>query len=355
MWRKYKCFKSMKSRVSANQISLFSDPIIPSSEMDIEPNGNTFFDDTMAKLELLNKMASAQNDLLKSMIDDLQKDWTDEEKLMVNNPKEYYRLQKINSEQHKNNTEMAKELTSEAIQTLKNSVVTGNIVKLPEGQLDRKIYVEVKTRLELIGGKWKGGKVSGFVFDEDPSELLDQIANGEKRNLKKEFQFFATPEALCDRLVKLADIHEGDLVLEPSAGQGAIVKAILNTGKTPVVYCFELMPINQTFLKRIEGVQLLGSDFLFAQAHNYYDRIVANPPFAKNQDIDHIYEMYNCLKEGGRLVSIASKHWQLSGNKKEIQFSEWLNDLGAEIIEIPAGEFKESGTAVATCIIVINK
>jgi hypothetical protein len=59
----------------------------------------------------------------------------------------------------------------------------------------------------LIGGKWKGGKVFGFVFATDPTELLDQIANGEKRNLKKEFQFFATPEKLADELVYLADLE----------------------------------------------------------------------------------------------------------------------------------------------------
>jgi hypothetical protein len=66
--------------------------------------------------------------------------------------------------------------------------------------------MEVKNKLELIGGKWKGGKVGGFVFQEDPTDMLEQIANGENRKLKKEFQFFATPDELADKLVELADI-----------------------------------------------------------------------------------------------------------------------------------------------------
>ena len=73
-------------------------------------------------------------------------------------------------------------------QVLQDCTVEGNVVKLPNIQLDRKDYQEVAKALELIGGKWKGGKIMGFVFVTDPTELLDQIANGEKRNLKKEFQ-----------------------------------------------------------------------------------------------------------------------------------------------------------------------
>lgn len=238
---------------------------------------------------------------------------------------------------------------------LQQCTVEGTTIKLPKVQLDRKSYMDVAKKLELIGGKWKGGKVSGFIFEQDPTELLEQIANGESRNLKKEYQFFATPDDLADYLVELAEIEPTHDVLEPSAGQGAIINAIhreLYSAFT--VGAFELMPLNQTFLNKIVGCRLLGSDFL-TECDTSFDRIVANPPFSKNQDIDHIRKMYDQLKDGGRLVSIASKHWQLSTNKKETDFKFWLTALNAEIIEIPAGRFKESGTLIATCIIVIDK
>lgn len=109
---------------------------------------------------------------------------------------------------------------------LKQCYIEGNIIKLPNIQLDRELYLEVKTALELIGGKWKGGKTQGFVFNEDPSEYLDKLCNGEQINLKKEFQFFATPPAIADRLVELANIQPEYDILEPSAGQGSIINAI---------------------------------------------------------------------------------------------------------------------------------
>lgn len=238
---------------------------------------------------------------------------------------------------------------------LKGCTVEGFVVKLPYGQLERKLYQEVAKALELIGGKWKGGKVFGFVFPTDPTELLYQIANGESRNLKKEFQFFETPEGLSDILVELAEIQIDDEVLEPSAGQGAIVKAIhRETWGARTVWGYELMDVNQTFLNKIVGFRLLGNDFL-TECDTHFDKIIANPPFSKNQDIDHIYKMYDCLKDGGRLVTIASRHWETSNNKKETEFRNWLKKVRAKIQKVPSGTFKESGTMIESQILIIDK
>ena len=245
-------------------------------------------------------------------------------------------------------------------EVLKNCTVQGTTVKLPGVQLERKLYQEVAKSLELIGGKWKGGKVMGFVFQQDPTELLEQIANGEKKNLKKEFQFFATPPDLADQLVFEAQIEPTHLILEPSAGQGAIVNAVNRVFPNTKVYCYELMPVNQAILDKIEEAEFIGADFLNPDGMNVaqqlqFDRIIANPPFSKNQDIDHIKEMYNCLKVGGRLVSIASESWVTGTQRKQVEFKNWLSEVGADIIDIERGAFKESGTMVGVKIIIINK
>lgn len=244
-------------------------------------------------------------------------------------------------------------------QVLQACTVEGMTVKLPAVQLERKLYQDTAKALELIGGKWKGGKVMGFVFNEDPTSLLKQIAGGEQRNLKKEYQFFGTSDKLADKLVSLAGIDSEELtILEPSAGQGAIIKAVLRANPALLVHYFELMEINRTFLEKIPDAISLGKDFLKESKSMYYlgfDRIIANPPFSKNQDIDHICQMYLCCKPGGRIVTIAGKHWQIGQENKCQQFREWLQEINAEIIEVPAGEFKESGTSIATCIIIINK
>lgn len=229
------------------------------------------------------------------------------------------------------------------------------IIRLPDGQLERNDYLEVKKALELIGGSWKGGKTQGFVFKEDPSDYLSQLCQGEKINLKKEFQFFGTPPALTDRLVELAELKLNHHILEPSAGQGAIIKAIHRVFPEMVVDCYELMDLNRSFLEKLPNTYIIGSDFITEEKETVYDCIIANPPFSKNQDIDHVYEMYRCAQNGGRIVSIMSNHWRQSSANKECEFQKFIAALNAQVIHIEEGAFKESGTNVSACIVVIDK
>jgi len=156
-------------------------------------------------------------------------------------------------------------------EVFESCIINGNILKLPDTQLDRELYLEVKKSLELIGGKWKGGKVSGFVFQQNPTDYFEKIKNGETANLKKEYQFFATPEKLADHMVELANLNSMMKVLEPSAGQGALIKAIKKVEPLIRVDCYELMDLNYMMLLDIPGVTLCGNDFLECDKTDKYD------------------------------------------------------------------------------------
>jgi len=247
------------------------------------------------------------------------------------------------------------------IEILKKCTVDGNTVKLPNIQLDRKLYLEVAKALEFIGGKWNR-KAQGFIFKENPTELLSQISDGVKRNLKKEFQFFETPDDIADWLVEVAHIEKHHTILEPSAGQGAIIRAIHRVIPDIKVYCYELNEINQTILAGMENVELIGQDFLNPDGTHsaqqlQFDRIIANPPFSNNQDIEHIREMYNCLKPGGIIASVTSLHWQNCRTKKTDAFMEWLETLEPKfkLQNLSPGSFKSSGTNIETSVLRIIK
>ncbi len=115
-------------------------------------------------------------------------------------------------------------MSKELIESLLKCKVEGNTLFLPnikEGALSN--YLEVRTALLNAGAKYKKNT---FVFNGDAQSYIDRLTGGEKVNLKKEFQFFATSNKVADLLVKLAEISAEDTILEPSAGDGAIVKAI---------------------------------------------------------------------------------------------------------------------------------
>ncbi len=234
--------------------------------------------------------------------------------------------------------------------------VSGSVVILPPiNGSPLPNYKEVREALINAGGKYKSNT---FVFQGDAQPYIDRLLSGESVNIKKEFQFFETPQEIANFMVSKADLSPDKLVLEPSAGRGSIVKAILKNTPELCVHAFELMDANQSELKQIKDCILLGDDFLTAPNTNHYlsfDRIIANPPFTKNQDIDHVRKMWEVLKPGGRIVTCTSKHWEHSNNKKEKAFREWLQEIGATVHPIEAGAFKESGTMVGTNILVIDK
>lgn len=240
-------------------------------------------------------------------------------------------------------------------EVLSKSTLNGLVLKLPDVQLDRKVYEGVKKALEGIGGKWKGGKVAGFEFSVDPRARLDAVLSGERVNLKRDYQFFATPAEYAEWMVIRAGIEWTHRILEPSAGDGAIVKAIRRYNPIVDVDCFELMLENREKLRALAGARAIGDDFLLHPPVAEYDRIIANPPFTRDQDIEHIRHMWACLKPGGVLVTLASTHWTLTDQRKHQEFRSWLDDIGADCSPVEPGTFKASGTTVGAVLIVAQK
>lgn len=287
----------------------------------------------MAMLQYVNEAVSAGNAVMQSL-----------QKLLGINPEDA-KPDKKNKEGKKWGVE----------EVLKHCTFEDNILRLPAVQLNPKSYAEVKKWIVEAGGKWNGGKVQGFTFDFDATRVAGILMSGKRCNLKQDFQFFSTPSAFADWLVSLSDVRPDHAVLEPSAGTGAIITAIHKTCPGVMVDAFELMPENRQTLEKMSGVSLVGEDFTQG-VPCLYDRIFANPPFSKNQDIRHVRLMYDALNpDGGEMCVITSQHW-VSGSEKEcVQFREWLQDIKAETHEIPNGIFDESGTNVATMVIVIRR
>ena len=238
---------------------------------------------------------------------------------------------------------------------LMHCTLEDNILKLPQVQFNKKSYAEAKKWIEEAGGSWMGGKVQGFTFPFNAERVFSILHKGKRCNLQQDFQFFATPPEVADWLVMLAGgVHEDEKILEPSAGTGAIIDAIHRSCPDVIVDCYELMPENKEILSKKDNICILGDDFTKCDVAQY-DKIIANPPFSKNQDIRHVRRMYECLNPGGVLAAITGPHWEFGSESECKDFRQWLEDNGGKKFEIEEGTFKESGTGTKTIAIVINK
>ena len=257
------------------------------------------------------------------------------------------------TDEKKKQTDEGKKWNVEEI--LKHCTLEDGVLKLPKVQFNKKSYAEAKKWIEEAGGSWQSGKIQGFTFPFNPERVFSILKEGKRCNLQQEYQFFETPAEVADWLVMLAGgINEADTVLEPSAGRGALIKAIHRACPSVTVECYELMPENREFLYSLDNVIILDEDFT-KDSVGSYTKIIANPPFSGNQDIEHVRIMYKLLEKGGTLAAITSSHWKIASEKKCVDFRNWLEEVHGEVFEIGAGEFKESGTSISTMAVVIRK
>lgn len=244
-------------------------------------------------------------------------------------------------------------INKEILNILDQSAISGNKLILPLN-LDRKLYIKTNEVIELLGGKWnKKEKAHLFASEEVLTSKLENVLLTEETENPKDFGFFPTPKNIVLQLLELADLKPNMLVLEPSAGNGAIAKEIATTNK---VDCIEILEDNISKLNT-ENIynSVLQKDFLTCEPNPVYDRVIMNPPFSKQADIDHIYHAFKYLKPNGKLISIMSSSVLFRTNKKTTEFNDFVSMNNGEIIPLPEKSFVDSGTNVNTVIVCLMK
>lgn len=239
-------------------------------------------------------------------------------------------------------------------QILRCATIKDNTLQLT-GQLDRPTYQRVMKVLEAAGGKWNR-KAGCHVFPQPVGEIFKEaLATGGIVHKKKALQAFYTPEPAAARLVLAAEIEDGMLCLEPSAGNGQLIEAIQPVANV----CIHAIEIDKTAIielqKRFPGVQPTQGDFLAEKPVERYDRVVMNPPFTGGQDIDHVLHAFKFLRPGGVLVAIMSPGWQENQTARAAKFRNFVAGHGEIVDNLPPGTFHESGTEIRTVIIKLTK
>jgi 16S rRNA G1207 methylase RsmC len=105
----------------------------------------------------------------------------------------------------------------------------------------------------------------------------------------------------------------------------------------------------------VSGLHVHQGDFLHCNGDlGKFDRVVMNPPFADQADIDHVTHALSFLKPGGKLVAIMSAGASFRQDRKASKFQELIEGLGGTMNELPEDSFKQSGTNVRTVLVEVR-
>lgn len=250
-------------------------------------------------------------------------------------------------------------LTPEIADILRRSIITATLIVLPE-QLPPAVYKAVDKALKNAGGRWKRGK--GHVFETGTQFLRSALETGVSKDRVKEYQFFPTPAALAHDLAGYAHIKPGDRVLEPSAGDGALIRAIVQHDPAEV-YAVEIRSeaYNQLIGMALDPahsttqVRCHCGDFLALTPRDIgtFHAIVMNPPFTRDADLAHVHHAWQFLKPGGRLVALTSPSWTFSLNRKRREFAEFVQGVHGDYTRLAELEFGR--TKIAPVLIMLDK
>ncbi|AVZ70898.1 SAM-dependent methyltransferase [Streptomyces lunaelactis] len=241
-------------------------------------------------------------------------------------------------------------VTDEVMQILDRSQTKDSALFLPSEQLGRSTYLAVNQVLAAAGGTWNR-KARAHLFPGDAAEAIEPILMTGEVVRAQDFGYFPTPTPVVEEMLSLAELEAGHLVLEPSAGRGAIAHRVAEFCS---VNCIELLEENAKALTAaglVRSVEV--GDFLEIDPEPRYDRVLMNPPFAKQADIAHVRHALKFLRPGGLLVSVMSAGVTFRSNRATADFRDLVDELGGTITRLPDDAFKESGTGVRTVLVAI--
>lgn len=190
-----------------------------------------------------------------------------------------------------------------------------------------------------------------------------------RRNSKNQLQQFYTNPKLAKFLINNSSLSKNKkdkiTILEPTAGQGALISPIIEVCKKTFIEMVEIDPENRKVLQILAEkaplcIKLCNqNNFLTFTTSTRYDYIFMNPPFhlRKNENANLIKDVYDYdfvkrafayLTLGGELLAIISNIW-----KKNDEFKKWLKNINYEEVQLTKESF--SGIKIDVCVLKLIK
>jgi hypothetical protein len=263
-------------------------------------------------------------------------------------------------------------LSAPALDVLKLAVADHRTIRLPI-ITDRNVFAQIQLALTRLagGGSWDRRELA-YVYQQDPRPDLERLTGTTViptpcPTRDKEMSYWPTPTPLAQLLAKGLDIPEGGKVLEPSAGDGQLVRAIRDAYPFAHIDAVEPNDGRRIALQASGGSGLHVFSWTFEEYAQklaegeqvLFDAVVMNPPFTlpghRYAWAEHLVLAWDLLRPGGQLRAIVPASLDYGRQRPIAAARALLTAAGAVWGPAPAGAFLGAGTGVHTLIVEATK
>lgn len=206
-------------------------------------------------------------------------------------------------------------------------------------QENKGLRTGVQEVISALGGVVTAHSAS---FSFDPAKAIREVVvSGLIPNFKS-YQFYPTPDELAKVCVDLAEIEEGDCVLEPSAGLGGLAQFM--PANTTLI---EISELHCRVLREKGFKTVIQGDFLeIAQKQASegvrYQSVVMNPPYSEGRHKSHLEAAATLVADNGRITAIlptSANGKDLLPGFKATYFGPYENHFANTSIAVVIGRF----------------
>ena len=169
--------------------------------------------------------------------------------------------------------------------------------------------------------------------------------------------YFRTPPRLVETVLASSGLYgtgRGARVLEPSAGDGAILDALRERYPEARVDAVEPNHRLAAIIRAKGHPEPFVRRFEHFEPSEPYDLVLMNPPFGRGGAVamDHVERAASMLRPGGRLVSFVPESVVFRTDRRHAAFRAFVDEHGGHYIDVEAGAFEDTG--VKTRIVVLD-
>lgn len=157
---------------------------------------------------------------------------------------------------------------------------------------------------------------------------------------QRNYEKFFTPENVAWYMAEHLDPKPGEVILEPSAGNGSLVKAVMEKQPEARVFAFEINPKYEKDLREAGAKVVVIKDFLEIPFTALCSSCIANPPFGNGIYLeDHFVQIRKHVKKGGKVVMIVPADFDPKCEHRVHHLNNWSANSDGTTTSIKIIEF----------------